>query len=108
MNANHLRDNVYARKNVNRAAIFRATSSDRSSRERHERVSSEPPRTFLVDSTSDGGFPSFCASTRNERGEEGEKEEEDRPWLPPPPHKYGFSRTVYDQKRVEPREQSRA
>lgn len=58
-----------------------------------------------------------CRAGKGE--EEGEKEERERKGdtekekigragLPALPHKYGFSRAVYDRKRVEPRERSRA
>lgn len=44
------------------------------------------------------------------RGRDGEDraEKRGRAGLPPLPHKYGFSRAVYERKRVEPRERSRA
>jgi len=47
---------------------------------------------------------------KEERGGERGREREriGRTGLPALPHKYGFSRAVYDRKRVEPRERSRA
>lgn len=119
-------------------SVFRATNPDRSvvRGTRGSTEPSPPPsRTDGRAFSAVGGLASCPAARRRRLGREkneervggrrgarggeavGEREDDDggqagkqagRAGLPPLPHKYGFSRAVYDRKRVEPRERGAA